>query len=108
MADNIPHTIITAPEVLRAGLNILEERAKEYEQPGGERSTAKIVAAFNAITGRTGDRALTETEGWLFLRTLKDVRFFSVKGFHKDSGVDGTNYSALMTESRSREAAAPK
>lgn len=97
----------TAPDILRDGLRILEERAKEYEQPGGERSTAKIVAAFNAITGREGDRGINETEGWLFLRLLKDVRFFSTVSFHRDSGVDGVNYTALMVESKAREQVPP-
>lgn len=94
---------LTASRVLIKGQAILEERAREYEKPGGERSTAKIVAAFNAITGRDGERGLSETEGWLFLRLLKDVRFFSTARLHEDSGVDAVNYTALMVESKARE-----
>jgi hypothetical protein len=88
----------TAVDILERGKRILEERAREYEQPDGERSTVKIITAFNAITGHR----ITETEGWLFLRLLKDVRFFSTTGFHADSGVDLVNYSALMAESKAR------
>ena len=42
----------TSLGLLSQAANIQAERAREYEQAGGERSTAKIVAAFNAITGR--------------------------------------------------------
>lgn len=90
---------LTAVQIMRQGIDIQEERAREYERPEGERSTQAIVTAFNAITGRD----LRESEGWLFLQLLKNVRLFSVKGYHADSGVDGVNYAALMAEAKSRE-----
>lgn len=102
LGGRIPKAIqpLTAIQLLSAGRDILEERAREYERPEGERSTQAIVTAFNAITGRD----LKESEGWLFLQLLKNVRLFSVKGYHADSGIDGINYAALMAEAKAREA----
>ena len=77
----------------------MRDRAATYDSPEGERSMAKTVAAFNAITGRD----LTETEGWLLLQVLKDVRLFQRPGYHADSAEDGIAYSALKAESKSKE-----
>lgn len=84
-------------DFLQAAIDVQNERAAEYDQPGGERSMGSTVVAFNAITGRE----LTEAEGWLFLQTLKDVRQWSAKGYHHDSAVDGVSYSALKAEALS-------
>ena len=96
---------IRAPDFLKEAANIMEERAREYDQPGGERSIPATVAAFNAITGRgkNGDSAyaLTEAEGWLFMQILKDVRLFSAPGFHVDSAKDCVAYAALKAEAKS-------
>lgn len=90
----------TAPDFLKAAAAHMEARAKEYDQPGGERSIPKVVTAFNAITGHT----MTEAEGWLFMRLLKDVRLFAnKKGFHKDSAEDGIAYGSLMAEAKMNE-----
>lgn len=91
---------VTAPGLLGRARETMEQRAREYDRPGGERSVAAVVAALNAILDRP---ALTETEGWLFMRLLKDVRMFAAPGYHDDSAVDGVAYQALMAESRSRE-----
>lgn len=84
----------TAPEFLHRAATIMEERGKQYNKPGGERSMGKTVAAFNAITGHQ----LTEACGWLLLQTLKDVRQWQNPTYHEDSAVDGVSYSALKAE----------
>lgn len=89
----------TAPEFLAQAAAIMEQRGKQYDQPGGERSMGRCVAAFNAITGRD----LTESEGWLLLEVLKNVRQWQNPGtFHRDSAEDGIAYSALKAEALAR------
>lgn len=89
----------TAIEFLNSAASIMEQRAKEYDQPGGERSIQKTVLAFNAITGKQ----LTEPEGWLFMQILKDVRQWqSPERFHQDSAEDCVAYAALKAESLCR------
>jgi hypothetical protein len=78
----------------------MEARAAQYDKPEGERSMAKAVEAFNAITGRN----LTEPEGWLLLQVLKDVRLFQRPGYHADSAEDCIAYAALKGEAKAREA----
>ena len=81
-------------DIVKAATQHMFDRAKTYDSPEGERSMGKCVEAFNAITGRD----LTESEGWLLLQTLKDVRQWSNKGYHQDSAEDGIAYSALKAE----------
>jgi len=81
-------------EFLQAAIDVQNQRAADYDSPGGERSMGQTVQAFNAITGRD----LTEAEGWLLLQVLKDVRQWSAKGYHHDSALDGVAYSALKAE----------
>lgn len=77
---------------------IQEERANEYDAPNGkERSMAKVVQMFNALTGHQ----LTETEGWRFMELLKMVR--AQGKYHEDSLIDGVSYAALAAESHYRE-----
>lgn len=84
-----------ATEFLRKGADLLEERGKQYDQPGGERSMGKTVRAFNAITGRD----LSEAEGWLLLQVLKDVRQWqNPEKYHADSAEDCVSYAALKAE----------
>ena len=98
--SNPPQTPgMTAPQLLEKAASHMRDRAATYDRPEGERSMAKTVAAFNAITGRD----LTETEGWLLLQVLKDVRLFQRPGYHADSAEDGIAYSALKAESKSKE-----
>jgi len=69
----------------------------QYDQPGGERSMGKAITAFNTITGRN----LQESEGWLLMQILKDVRDWQTPFKpHADSLLDGTAYSALKAEAR--------
>lgn len=91
-----------AQDYLRKGAELLEQRGKEYDKPEGERSMGKCVTAFNAITGRD----LTESEGWLLLQVLKDVRQWQNPGrFHADSAEDCISYAALKAEALQGEQA---
>ena len=93
-----PYIDNTAPGFLRRAAEIMEERGKQYDKPGGERSMSRTVQAFNAITGKD----LTESEGWLLLQVLKDVRQWQRPAFHPDSADDGVAYSALKSEALAR------
>ena len=70
--------------------------AKPYDKPEGERSMGRAVEAFNAITGRD----LEESEGWLLLQVLKDVRDRQRREPHVDSLEDCIAYAALKAEAR--------
>ena len=85
-----------ATDYLRQAALTMEERAKQYDQPEGERSMGKTVAAFNIITGHK----LREDQGWLFMSLLKDVRDQSTERPHEDSCIDKVAYSALYAEAR--------
>lgn len=88
MSDN-------APSLLKRAADIMDERGRQYDKPGGERSMAQCVSAFNAITGRD----IAEEEGWLMLAVLKMVRYFHNPGVpHRDSVEDLIAYSALFGE----------
>lgn len=89
---------IKAPELLGRAAAIMHERGKTYDEPDGERSMGKTVAAFNAITGRD----LTESEGWLFMQQLKQVRLFTRDTYHADSAEDNIAYAALMAEAKGK------
>ena len=93
-----PTTDNTAPGFLRRASEIMEERGKQYDQPGGERSMGKTVAMFNACTGRD----LSEADGWLLMECLKNVRQWQRPAFHQDSADDGVAYSALKAEALAR------
>lgn len=82
-----------APEVLQAALGHMQDRATTYDKPTGERSMARTVTAFNAITGHT----LTEEQGWLLMGVLKQVRSQS-GGFRADNYEDEAAYAALRAE----------
>ena len=91
-------THVTAASILTAALGHMEDRAKTYDAPGGERSMGKTVAAFNVITGHT----LTEEAGWLFMEILKQVR--SQQGdYRADNYEDMVAYAALRGECAARE-----
>ena len=84
-----------APDILKKSAQHMLDRATTYDKPEGERSMAKTVQAFNAITGRD----ITTAEGWLMLVVLKQVRAFQNPGKpHVDSLEDGPAYLALMAE----------
>ena len=85
-----------APVLLSAAASHMAERAATYDTPEGERSMGKAVAAWNAITGHD----IKESEGWLLLQILKDVRLFTREDYHADSAEDCIAYAALKAEAR--------
>lgn len=89
-----------AEQFLRNGADVLAERGKEYDKPEGERSMQRCVSAFEIITGKR----ITESEGWLFMQILKDVRQWqNPERYHEDSAVDCVNYAALKAEALSEQ-----
>ena len=74
--------------------HIQSERAAEYEQDAGERSFAKISTVFNTYTGKD----LVPSDIALILEILKNVRFYSQDGYHRDSVVDKISYGSLWAE----------
>jgi hypothetical protein len=98
---NVMMGYTSAPDLLARAAALMAERGKQYDNSEGERSMAKTVKAFNAITGKT----LSEPEGWLFMQILKDVRLFSKREYHADSAEDGVAYSALKAEAYSKQGA---
>jgi len=87
---------MTAPQLLEKALGHMLDRAATYDQPAGERSMGRTVQAFNIITGRD----LSESEGWLLLQLLKDVRDRQRNKPHQDSLEDCIAYAALKAEAR--------
>jgi hypothetical protein len=87
---------MNANELLNKAEALMTERGKQYDQPEGERSMARAVSAFNAITGK----ALPESDGWLLLALLKMVRDNQRAEPHSDSIEDLVAYAALYGESR--------
>lgn len=86
----------TASDILAAAAKHMADRAATYDKPAGERSMARTIAAFNAITGRD----LTEAEGWLLMCVLKQVRLFTnLSKPHRDSVDDLAAYAGLLGES---------
>lgn len=91
-----PVTSRPAHLIAEAACQHMRDRAAQYDQPQGERSMGRAVTAFNAITGRD----LTESEGWLLLQVLKDVRQWqNPSQYHQDSAEDCIAYAALKAES---------
>lgn len=90
-----------AVESLQKAAQLLEERGKNYDSQGTnkERSMGKTIDAFNIITNHD----LTESEGWLLLQILKDVRQWSAPTYHQDSGEDCIAYAALKNEALALE-----
>jgi hypothetical protein len=82
---------MTAAKILRTSADTIEARGR-LRDSGRERSMARTVAAFNAVTGQH----LTETEGWIFMAVLKLARESS--GHDPDNFVDGAAYMALAGE----------
>lgn len=89
----------TAVQIANASLKHIGDRADTYDQPNGERSAFKTALAFNAITGHN----LKESEVWLLLQILKDVRQWSRDEYHQDSAEDCIAYASLKAESLENE-----
>lgn len=94
LADSHP-TVKTPSDWLREAADTLDERGKQYDSTGSERSMEKTVTIFNMLTGNS----LTTAEGWQFMKVLKDVRLWSNTDVtHVDSIVDNLGYTALLAE----------
>ena len=94
--DQLSREHVDAISLLDRAAGHMRDRAATYDKPEGERSMGRAVAAFNAIT----DRDLDESEGWLLLQLLKDVRLFARPGYHADSAEDCIAYAALKAEAK--------
>lgn len=94
---NTTHDVQPAHDILGCGMKELKDREQTYDAPGGERSMAKTVAAFNAIYGAS----MTEVQGWQFMALLKMVRANQGK-FKRDNFVDQAAYSALAGEAAAK------
>jgi hypothetical protein len=90
---------VNAHDILREAARHMQDRAATYDSPGGERSMAATVAAFNAISGAE----ITEEQGWLFMLVLKLVRANARRGVHRDSLEDAVAYASLMAEAAMRD-----
>lgn len=77
---------------------VIGERGRTRDLAKGERSMARCVRAFNAITGRD----MSAREGWLFMACLKLARMQTGRYKHDDY-LDHTGYSTLMAEEARRE-----
>ena len=87
----------TAEDYLNAAAAEMRDRAASRDLPGGERSMAAAVAAFNALYGLD----MTETQGWEFMCLLKKARG-SRGQYREDDYTDDVAYAALAAESEAR------
>jgi Domain of unknown function (DUF6378) len=88
---------MNAPDILRAGITAIGDRAVERDQPDGERTAERAARIFNAITLRRDVAALTALDGWLFMCSLKLARA-QQGAFKLDDYVDLAAYAALAGE----------
>ena len=86
-----------ATQLLRRAADLIEERGAQRDRPGGERSMAATVAAFNAIYGTE----LSEVQGWTFMQLLKLSRSAGGR-YVADDFEDGIAYAALAAEAAVR------
>ncbi len=86
---------MNASDILRKSAQHIEDRAAARDQAQGERSMARTVAAFNALTGHQ----LSERDGWLFMVQLKMARACTTPTGIPDDYEDGASYVALAGES---------
>ena len=82
-----------APDFCTKAAALMEDRGKERDTEDGERSMARCVNAFNAMT----EHDLSEEDGWLFMVYLKHARMRQ-GGFKLDDYEDAVAYEALMGE----------
>lgn len=90
---------LSASGFLTEACQTMADRGQQYDQPDGERSMGRAIAAFNAISGLD----LTESDGWLLLQLLKDARQWSRDSYHHDSALDCVAYAALKAEALARD-----
>jgi hypothetical protein len=85
----------TAVDILQRAAGHIEARAAQRDQAQGERSMARTVAAFNALTGHQ----LSERDGWMFMVALKAARACCTPTGQPDDYEDLAAYGALAGES---------
>lgn len=94
-----PNPSLTAVDFLARAAGHMADRAVTYDSPDGERSIAKTVEAFNALTNHN----LTAQDGWLLMLLLKIARA-NQGDFKLDNYEDLVAYSALLSESAAQSA----
>lgn len=90
---------MTSIDILSAVYDIQNERAKDYEQEGGENSFERIATIFNAYRGLN----LLPSDVALILRILKEVRSEYSNNVHLDSFIDGVSYESIRAKLRIEE-----
>ena len=88
----------TAPDFRTRAADLMVDRGKERDNDEGERSMARCVNTFNAMTGHK----LSIEDGWLFMVYLKHSRM-RAGGFKLDDYEDAVAYEALMAEEASND-----
>ena len=96
--DDLPSSEnkVTPHDCLTNAAGHLKDRASTYGSPKGERSMAKTVDTFAALT----DIKMSEEQGWMFMAILKMVRS-QAGDFKLDNYEDGAAYFALAAEAAS-------
>ncbi len=89
---------MSAPGILRLAAEQIDDRSDQRDRADGERSMARTVATFNALTGHR----LSEVDGWQFMQCLKLSRARAGR-FVLDDYVDNAAYAALAGEAAARE-----
>lgn len=84
----------TAVDILQRAAGHIEARAAQRDQAQGERSMARTIAAFNALTGHQ----LSERDGWMFMVALKAARACCTPNGQPDDYEDLSAYGALAGE----------
>lgn len=84
--------------ILHTAAQTIAQRGQERDTGDGkERTMSAAVAAFNALEGT----ALTERQGWAFMKILKAARAAATARngrYNADDYVDGAAYTALEAE----------
>jgi len=92
------NTVVKTPQqLLRSAADTIDQRGKERDTEGQERSMKAIVEAFNAIEGV----GLTERQGWAFMQVLKLVRASATAKngrYNEDDYLDAAAYAGLANE----------
>ena len=88
----------TAHTILQDAAQHMLDRAAARDQPTGERSMARCVTAFNALTGHS----LSERDGWMFMVVLKAARACNTPAGQLDDYQDLAAYSALCGEAAAK------
>ncbi|XID91052.1 DUF6378 domain-containing protein [Paenibacillaceae bacterium WGS1546] len=94
---------MTAPEILERASGHMADRAKTYDDAGGERSMGKVAGIIRTLYAQQLARGeFTEEMAWGAQVVLKLVRT-SQGGYRADNYEDGAAYFALMGECASVE-----